>query len=126
MVYTKEYLEKKYKKIKNVANGFLLKENYEKAIAMYSFAARYMYSLNFQYADDEIEERIENISKDVINISGITHEVEGRVVFYDSYGYDTRGIANIYLKSLIKMGYMITYVTTQEAEGKIPTIEKIL
>lgn len=126
MKFTKEFLNSEYEKIKRIGDNYFLKNNYRTALNVYSFAAKFMYSINLRYYDDDIEEKIKVIAQNICVTEKIEYANDGVVVFYDSYGYDLRGIANIYLKSLVKQNRRILYITTIKAKGNIPTVLKIL
>lgn len=51
---------------------------------------------------------------------------ENCVLFYDGFGLDVRGLAQVYLRGLAAAGFDILYVTSKRARGTIPSLEKIL
>lgn len=120
-------------------------KNYEKAMVAIAAFADLSYGWNQFYTDKEIENIVCSISEEMLDgveevISESKTEYESSsdkscnenrvndntVLFYDGFGLDTRGLAAIYAKALVQLGYKIVWVTTDKAKGKIPTIEKLL
>ncbi len=105
-------------------------KNFEKAMAAIAAFASLSYEWNQFYIDDEIENIICDISDEMLgNLKeDETWSCDGNniVLFYDGFGLDTRGLAAIYAKALVQLGYEVVWVTTDKARDKIPTIEEFL
>ena len=84
----------------------------ERALAALSVCGELLYESNQSYSDDRLESYMEDLSAltDDKRLSGIKSK-EKTVFFYDGFGTDTRGLALIYLKALIGLGYKIIYVS---------------
>lgn len=96
----------------------------EKALQLISLAAIILYDTNQCYKDDYLEKKIEVISKIIKPIQSNKMNKD-TIIFYDGFGLDQRGLAQIYIKSLVKIKNVV-YVTNIDASKRIPTILNIL
>lgn len=116
-----------YKKYKNIAINFLDVGDYEAALGMTSAVASLMYRLNCVYVDEDLEGILKKAATDyIIHQNGSADLRRDTVVFYDEFGFDTRGIALIYLKALCENRYNVIYITRSYREGKFPLILELL
>lgn len=53
-------------------------------------SANIKYFWNKEYTDEYLEEQIKKLSRNFLKVSG---ESSNRVLFYDGFGLDTRGLA---------------------------------
>ena len=117
-------------RLKDIVKIGIEKKHYEKAMAAVSASGRIQYIYNQIYTDTMLENAILEIAK--IKKEKIIDRIrkmkiqDNTVLFYDSFGLDTRGVAIMYLNALAKNGYHIIYVTKSEAKEKQPEIHKIL
>lgn len=88
--------------------------NYERAIQLIRSAARTAYLFNWIYSDDDLEEQIQIISKQMLSPLPLEYQ-KGRFVFYDSFGYDNRGLTQQYVRALIAQGAEFLYVFENES-----------
>ena len=80
------------------------------------------YWLNAEYEDDAAERLLLHLKG-----KSLPHQKEdARILFYDGFGFDTRGLALIYLKALKKNGYQLLYVTAAENAEAQPQIMALL
>lgn len=94
------------------------------AIRAYAFLSYYW---NQYYADDEIENAICNLSNILLpDYENLKFSENNVVLFYDGIGFDTRGLAAIYARALISLGYTVIWVTKEKSKNNIPFIERIL
>ncbi len=110
-----------------------VKECYEKnklneAIEYARVAAKLMYYFNFIYTDDDLENFIKLFSKKVFQEDKffVENEYENRVVFYDYFSLDNRGLSEQYLRALVDLNYEILYITLQHDKTKMVGIKTIL
>ncbi|MBQ7476693.1 MAG: hypothetical protein IJT06_04785 [Selenomonadaceae bacterium] len=99
----------------------------EEAMAVLHQLSSNLYNYNQTYTDDVLEYQlslIENIFSKGRNFTYTPNE--NCVLFYDYFGYDLRGLAAVYLKALVNLGYKIIYLTVAKAQGTIPTLQNIL
>lgn len=103
-------------------------KNYEKTMAAIAAYANLSYNWNQFYTDDEIEQTICELSNAMFGeVSGEEWKKDdGVVLFYDGFGLDTRGLAAIYARALVKLNYRVIWVTSEKAREQIPTIESFL
>lgn len=120
---TRELVLHDYNKLKELAEKSYLTGKTKDCLDYISFLAFFMYNFNFIYADDEIENLLGNISKNYpckdIKVDRNT------VLFYDWWGWKTRGLTNIYLKALVKNNYKVIFVTQVHNKNTCKWIEDL-
>lgn len=115
-------------KIKKEAQIAITNKKYNKALQSVSACAEILYYINQTYIDEELEDDLKQIMQGLEwdNMDNITIGNSKKVLFYDGFGDDYRGLARIYLRALISNGYQVFYVTYNHAEGKLPLIHEEL
>lgn len=101
------------------------KGNYENALEYTSLAADILYNYNQYYYDKELESFIKEISNKIFDKNNLDDVNEDIVIFYDGFGLDNRGLAQIYLLGLCKFKKVI-YITNEKQKNNIPVIKSIL
>ena len=129
-------------KIKKVFYQYYLRDKFEEALDVLAFFGEFMYQVNQQYFDFDAEDVLKGITKRLSYNINIGRTNPKRVLFYDGFGIERRGLELIYIRALIENEYEIFYVvpekkikdisiTTQlisNANGKIikmPTLGRI-
>ena len=98
--------------------------NLNKTLSLISICGELQYQWNQVYYDAFLEESITKVSN---KVGKCTYEpMENSILFYDSFGLDTRGLALIYLKALSDCGHKVIYLTIEDAKNKQPEIDKII
>lgn len=111
--------------IKNAIEKELGKKNYEMVLELISNAAIVLYNTNICYEDDDLEEYLKKIS-DYLELETFnTKNVTDTVLFFDGFGINDRGLAQIYLKSLCNVNHVV-YVTFKDCIAGIPDIVNII
>jgi len=114
-----------YNKIKKAAEKLVALKRYSRAIGMISSAARLMYNFNTIHVDDDLESMLTQIGKGLHEalpeIDNMTLN-QNRVVFYDYFSLDNRGLTEQYLQGLIDNNYDILYITLQNDASKMTNI----
>lgn len=112
------------KKIKNIAKKSIEKENFEKAMAAISFAGDYLYQYNQFYTEDELEQYLCIISSKLKRKYQLQNQfkLSQKIVVYDGFGLDTRGVILMYLNALGLNNYQVVYITNKKKKDIIPTI----
>ena len=107
---------------RNLQNGYI-----EKVMSDLSYLTMQIYNTSQIFTDDIMEDYLSEILQYFPCISYTTqNHVRPRVVFYDGFGFDTRGLSLIYLRALSKMDVDILFITVEKALGNIPMIEEVL
>ena len=104
-------------------------QKYEEALAKITTLANSLYESNQYYVDDDLENALLNIQKQLqkkCDFEEIKDVNTKTVLFYDGFGLDSRGLAYIYLKALVNLGYKVIYMTLSNAQGNIPRITKMI
>lgn len=108
--------------------GQMLRDgSYEQAIQEMILLARALYDCNQTYTDDVLERYLDFLAKELPEISSSSvGDGRKRIVFYDGFGLDTRGLVLIFLRALRHMDAEIFYVAPESARDRIPTIAAVL
>lgn len=122
--YTIDKLNKTIYKLKNVIGKAFEKSKFNKALSAISVCANLLYISNQYYYDDDLENYIIKISQKLFSQKAEIQAADS-IIFYDGFGFNNRGLAQIYLKALSKIGKVI-YVTNEIHKNEIPDIEKIV
>ena len=128
-IFSKIAAETKIKDYKTKIREFLSQEQYEQALMVIRYIGNMMYEYNQIYTDQELEDLLFEVGNELSmdkfqKFKYISNEKI--ILFYDGFGLDVRGLAQIYLKALDEIGYRILYITNNNAKGNIPTLKKIL
>lgn len=132
-ISTKDNVEKKCKKINAFIRRLYVfiskdiqKENYEAAMEAISVCAELEYYWNQFYVDDCLEKFLLDIQQHFKDESLSKKKLDSKtVLFYDGFGYDTRGLMLNYVDALLALGYRVVYVTVDTAKGRQPTLAKL-
>lgn len=81
-----------------------------KTVCYLRYLSDFYYNLNYKFTDDRLEQITEEMALDYLGKTEITKVNEETVVFYDYFGEAKRGLANIYVNALDKLGYKITWI----------------
>ena len=101
-----------YDKAIEKASVLCAKAKFNQSIHWAKFAANILYfSFKTLY-----EQRIENIISSISdrvgrNIAKTVDLQDNRVVFYDSFSYDNRGLTHQYTRALVALGFQVLYVS---------------
>ncbi len=121
-----DYIEKLICKLFKAASIETDIRNFDEALNIVSVAATILYKTNIRYVDDDLENIIKRIGEGLnLNIPDYTNIVGDTVLFWDGFGINDRGLAQIYLKALCKIKNVV-YVTYEDRKDKIPDILDIL
>ena len=115
----------KVQKIKSNIATAIRKDDYSNALELISLAGDILYNYNQYYSDADLEENIKVISERILDKSKLDNLNEDTIIFYDGFGLDTRGLAQIYLSALCHFKKVI-YVTNKKQSNSLPTIQEIL
>jgi len=110
----KEHLQNDYECLVNSIKSCIKNKDFERALQLIDFASRIAYQYIFlsSFADVRLENYIKNISElnfEPVSIVGL----KNKVLFYDYFGYDNRGLTQQYLRGLMQLGKEIVYILEQ-------------
>lgn len=117
---------------KNIIKLFVRDGNYEVALSEIAYLASLLCEYHQFYTDDILEDYLleiaNRISLPVCNreLAEIKSLKQCTVLFYDGFGLDVRGLAQVYLEALIDLNCHIVYVTKETSKGRIPTLLNML
>ena len=123
----KKYYDKKVlpflKKLKRKTEKYIAKGKYERALDDISVAANVLYETNQYLYDEQLERYTAQIS-DKFSFS-TPHSAKKKVLFFDGFGMESRGLAKIYLSCLAD-NYDTVYCTLKRFKDRIPALLNIL
>ena len=85
-------------------------EDLLKTICYLKYLSNFCYSINCKLSDDRLEQITKEISLKYLGHTVIEHSHKNIIIFYDNFGLANRGLANIYVKALEKLGYKIVWI----------------
>lgn len=114
--------ERLISKLKSIADKAAKKKHYNESLSALSACANVLYEYNQRYKDDEIENRLLEIGRELISVPEDfrpkdVHPVQ-TVLFYDGFGLDLRGLAVNMTRNIASLGYRLIYVTKEKARGQ--------
>lgn len=85
-----------------VARAAIRIENGELTRALHTIfeAAKIAYLLNWRYQDQRLEKALATVGKQLVPFDNRQPSTEERIVFFDSWGKDNRGLSLQYLRAL--------------------------
>lgn len=93
------------------------KRDYLKTIGYLRFLIKSYYVINYKLTDDRLEEITKGISFDLLGETRISKSKAETVAVYDSIGLSDRGVSDIYVSALAKLGYKVTWIMHCNARG---------
>lgn len=121
----KKEIEQLVTKLKKAIEKELNKKNYEMVLELISNAALVLYHTNIYYVDDDLETDLKKVSE-YLEIEKLDiKDTTDTVLFFDGFGLNDRGLAQIYLKSLCGIKRVV-YVTFSDCITRIPDIVNIV
>ena len=104
-----------YDKVINKALTLFEKEKYSRCIHWAKFAANILYFSFKTLYEKRIEFLIKKIAEQVVvKNDHTTRFLENKIVFYDSFSYDNRGLTQQYLRALMSAGFQILYMSENQ------------
>lgn len=111
-------------KLKSDIEYELNKNNNNMALELIYNCANILYQTNIYYMDIELEEYTKAISNSLMLDHPKIFE-ENTLLFYDGFGLNDRGLAQIYLNALTEYRNVI-YITYEDRKDDIPDLLKII
>lgn len=108
--------------VRQIAQQSLVRGDYEVVLASAESCGIVEYYWNQWFTDKIIEDILMATSKELLGDLSIYSRDNNTILFYDSFGTDQRGLAIIYLKALIDLGYRIVYLTKESQKDLQPTL----
>lgn len=111
-------------KLKAIIYKNVKRKKYDRALSNIYACASILYSVNYVFVDEDLENALRDIAG-TFNIKVNTQNDDGSIIFYDGFGLNDRGLAQIYLKALTKC-YRVIYITDEKNKCNIPDILDIV
>lgn len=116
MKINKNVILKDYNKLKKIAKRNLSINNMEAACFYTQKAATLMYNYNLIYSDDELEDFLRIVASKIIDATSYKTIESKRIVFYDYFVIDNRGLTEQYLEGLFNSDYEFMFIGCQNNE----------
>ena len=119
MKITKKRILQDYNKVKTLALRAIDRGHWDKACKYMERAAVFMYNCNVIYSDAELDEGItiiadkciHDVKNDTISVREDSHKPkERRVVFYDYFTMDNRGLTEQYIDAFTRLDYKVLFI----------------
>lgn len=121
----KATVEKYIDKLKKITSGSIAKGNYRKALDAMTAASFILEEWNQYYVDEDLEGFLTSVSEALVHPGFRKDETKERtVLFYDSFGFDVRALALVYMHALSDLGYRIIYITKTESKDYQPELHR--
>ena len=112
-------------KLKRIADASIKKENYRKALDAITAASFILEEYNQYYVDEKLEDFVKDIAKKlVVPAYGREEGDPSTILFYDSFGFDVRALALVYMHALADLGYRVIYITKAESKDIQPELHE--
>lgn len=98
-----------FERIKHLAKKAFLKNEYALSLRHISHAATHAYNFSVVYVDLELESLIKEISSKIFVKFQVSPKPR-RILFYDCFGWENRGLTQQYIRALIANGYEFLYI----------------
>lgn len=126
MQITKEKILYDFGRLKRKASLCFKYHLYSYSCSFLEMSSKLMYNANVKYYDNEIEELIHKLTSVIIKKQTFLPK-KNRIVFYDCFAWDNRGLTEQYMDSLISLNkYEILYICNHKIDNKGTEIKKKL
>lgn len=112
----RKQIEHLYDRFKKNASQKLEKRKIDESLVFIEAACKLAYQINFRFTDMQLEENIKKISSIIIDEKEKFNPKGNRIVFYDYFAYDNRGLTQQYLRALFKLDCSILVVIEDDHE----------
>lgn len=103
------------------------RKQFEDALHTISEAARIAYLINWRYQDERLENAMQLIGRSLLTVIKANNtSCNQRVVFFDSWGLDARGLSLQYIRALSSMGSSILFICESRSESSSIGIREAL
>ncbi|MFA9290042.1 MAG: hypothetical protein ACEQSF_02310 [Solirubrobacteraceae bacterium] len=111
MILSKQKFLKLYNKIHSIADKNLLAKEYEKVISLYEIQSSLSYFTNIFYTDKKIEDNLLLLSKELVKRKvNFDENRNQKIIFFDSFGWDNKGLTQQYIRALIDKNIEFLFV----------------
>lgn len=93
------------------AKKFNKKKRYDDCLRYLKVAAYSCYYFNIGFKDDDLEDILESVSKQIFKEKDLLNRKQSKCVFYDSFSIDNGGLVQQYLGALMSLDYEICYIS---------------
>ena len=106
---------------------YIVNDQIESALQLIRCTATILYKSGIKYTDKDLENYIICIEQKLsVSVSIAKGYNANKVIFYDGYGLDLRGVAYIYVHALLESGYNIEYIIEEERYKYSPKMIKLI
>lgn len=99
-----------YAKLKQSAKLEFDNRNYEQSLKYIETCAEIAYMFNWIYSDEDLENLLTSISEAVLPKDNSFSPIKGKVVFYDVFALDNRGLTQQYIRALKSLDVELLFI----------------
>jgi acetyltransferase-like isoleucine patch superfamily enzyme len=105
-----------YNELKTAAFRHAGLGDYESSLKLVEGCSRLAYEFNFieKFVDEDVEELLVRNAKVIASVTNEFQPVENRILFYDYFAINNRGLTQQYITALIELNYDILYVISND------------
>lgn len=81
-----------------------------KTVCYLRYLSDFYYTINYKFTDERLEQITKEVSLNYLGKTEIVNVNEDTVMFYDGFGLARRGLANIYVNALDRLGYKTIWI----------------
>lgn len=113
-----------YDQLCDIAFSCYRKKDYESTLRILFVACGFMYTYNQILSDVSIESVLIDIGSKLCKKTYETRQDNKKILFYDDFGYENKGLMLIYIDALLKKNYKVIYISYEYLKGTTPELEK--
>lgn len=101
-------------KWKNYLRRLIRNRKDNNALKVITALATFLYEWNQSFVDNELESYLDLIAQRNLSPSFNKSQCDKKtIIYYDSFGFDNRGLTIIYLKAICDSGYRVVYISPE-------------
>lgn len=98
--------------------------DYEQAVCCAKFLCSLYYDYDYKYYDEELENIAIDVARKCIGQTRIENANRKKILFYDRFALNDRGLANIYVDALLELGYCVTWCMPENGSQVKEIVER--
>lgn len=117
-------LEKEFEQYTDELKEAYSAGDYYKAVCYLKFLSSFYYQINYKFTDDVLENITQKVAYQYLGNTVLDQPRANTIVFYDNFGLENRGLANIYVNAINKLQYQVVWILHEYAPDKDKIIQR--
>lgn len=122
---TKKNVLNDYVSLKKTCRILFEKGLYLECIAIIESMSKLAYSVNFIFADKEIDAQLKVITENFFDNKSNIVPIKGKYIFYDVFGWENRGLTQQYIRALNSWNIEFLYILDGDEKSSKKILEEI-